>query len=76
MGIRPAFSASFVRNFIELRQQRFRKRNVFKRGALRAVSRTAFALHDERRIIPAVEQRRYSITFRTMRTDVAETRAG
>jgi alkylated DNA repair dioxygenase AlkB len=26
--------------------------------------------------IPAVEQRRYSITFRTMKTDVAQTRPG
>jgi hypothetical protein len=30
MGIRAAFSLSFVRNFMELDQERFRNRNVLK----------------------------------------------
>jgi alkylated DNA repair dioxygenase AlkB len=62
---------------------RFRRAagDKWQRFTLSAEPRSLYMMSGESRhgwehSIPAVEQRRYSITFRTMRTDVPETRAG
>jgi alkylated DNA repair dioxygenase AlkB len=62
---------------------RFRRAagDKWQRFTLSAEPRSLYMMSGESRhgwehSIPAVEQRRYSITFRTMRTDAAGTRAG
>jgi alkylated DNA repair dioxygenase AlkB len=80
---RPHFGEVFGLSLASSCKFRFRRAagGKWRRFTLTAQPRSLYLMSGESReiwqhSIPAVEQRRYSITFRTMKADTAETRRG